>query len=345
LRELFLLLALGVLMMAPARAAHAQDREQRACGRAGQPWVSVAFTGTAWTSELQSAVLADLRAGLQLSGITACVLGTAGSEKPLALLELDAAAEDRVAVGIALHDTLTAKRVQRDVDLKQVSSDARALALSAAAEELLRASWAELALQDAPPPDRPPPPEVQRAVRRSIAPARVGQRDVAIGARAAVVQHGGGLTMIGGELWLCLWAAQAVGIELASGLYEGLAEQGPHGAVDSRALGAAADAIFAIVPRGETVGLHALLGLALASVRVQGIDVRDDGTASEGAGIDVHAQLGLGASLAPWPALALRAEVSGGVPLRSVAAQDAGHDVASTAGIQLRAALGAEVRF
>lgn len=307
--------------------------------------MSVAFSGPSWTAELQSAVLADLRAGLALSGIGACVLGTEGSEAPLALLRLDAAAADRVAVGIELHDTLTAKRVLRDVDLKPVSPDARALALAAAAEELLRASWAELALEDAPPPDRPPPPEVQRAVRRSIAPSRVGQRDFALGARASVAQHGGGLTLIGGELWLCLWASEAVGVELASGLYEGLAERGPHGAVDSRALGAAIAALFAIIPRGETIGLQAMLGLALASVRVQGVELSDNGVGEQGAGIDVHAQLGLGASVAPWPALALRAELSGGLPLRSVAAQDAGRDVASTAGIQLRAALGAEVRF
>jgi hypothetical protein len=316
-----------------------------ACGHAGQPWVSVAFTGTAWTPELQAAVLLDLRAGLALSGIGACVLGTEGSEAPLALLELDAANEDRVAVGIALHDTLTAKRVLRDVDLKSVSSDARALALAAAAEELLRASWAELALEDAPPPDRPPPPEVQRAVRRSIAPARVGQRDVAIGARAAIAQHGGGLTLAGGELWLALWASETAGVELASGLYEGFAERGPHGSVDSRALGAAVSAIFAIIPRGETIGLHALLGLALASVRVQGVELSDNGVGDQGAGIDVHAQLGLGLSVAPWPAFALRAELAGGLPLRSVAAQDAGRDVASTAGIQLRATAGAELRF
>ena len=119
--------------MLSVATAHAQPAAD--CGRAGQPWVAVAFTGSAWTAELRSSVLLDLRAGLALSGISACTLGTEGSEAPLALLELDAAGEDRVAVGLELHDTLTRKRVLRDVNLREVSSDARALARAAAAEE------------------------------------------------------------------------------------------------------------------------------------------------------------------------------------------------------------------
>jgi len=333
------------MSVALPHAVHAQLRGAASCGRAGQPWVSVAFTGSAWTAELRSAVLLDLRAGLALSGITACVLGTEGSEAPLALLELDAAAEDRVAVGIELHDTLTAKRVLRDVNLRAVSTDARALALAAAAEELLRASWAELALHDAPPPDRPPPPEVQRAVRRSIEPARLGRRDYGIGARAALEQHSGGLTLYGGDVWVALWPSETFGLELATGLRRGIDEQAEHGAVASRALTAAADALVAIVPRSERFSLHAALGLALASVRIEGVEVLASGTGEQGAGIDVHARLGLGFAFAPSAVLALRADVSGGLPLRSVVAIDDGAEVASTAGVQLRGTLGAEVRF
>ena len=315
------------------------------CGRAGQPWVAVAFTGSAWTQALSSSVLLDLRAGLALSGITACVLGTEGSEAPLALLELDAADEDRVAVGLELHDTLTAKRVLRDVNLRAVAADARPLALAAAAEELLRASWAELALHAAPPPDRPPPPEVQRAVRRSLAPARVGARDFGLGARAAIEQHGGGLTLYGGDVWLALWPGELFGLELAAGLRNGVDEPAEHGAVASRALCAAADALIAIAPRSDRFSVHAALGVALASLRVEGVDVSATGNGEQGAGIDVHARLGLGLAFAPWPAFALRADLSGGLPLRSVIAVDDGADVVSTAGLQLRAGLGAEVRF
>jgi hypothetical protein len=343
---MLVLLVLGAAMSAVLpHAASAQLRGTASCGRAGQPWVSVAFTGTAWTAQLRSAVLLDLRAGLALSGITACVLGTEGSEAPLALLELDAAAEDRVAVGIELHDTLTAKRVLRDVNLRAVSLDARALALAAAAEELLRASWAELALHDAPPPDRPPPPEVQRAVRRSIEPARLGRRDYGAGARAAIEQHGGGLTLYGGELWLALWPSELLGLELATGLRRGVEEPAEHGVIASRALCAAADVLLAIVPRSERFSLHAALGVALASVRIEGVEVRADGAGAQGAGVDVHARLGLGFAFAPWPVLALRADFTGGLPLQSVVAIDDGTEVVSTAGVQLRGGVGAELRF
>ena len=182
-------------------------------------------------------------------------------------------------------------------------------------------------------------------MRRSLAPARIGQRDFGLGARAAIEQHGGGLTLYGGDLWLALWPDELFGLELAAGLRNGVDEPAEHGAVASRALCAAADVLVAIVPRSEDFSLHAALGVALASLRVQGVDVSAGGAGEQGAGIDVHARLGFGLALAPWPAFALRADVSGGVPLRSVAALDAGEDVASTAGVQLRSALGAEVRF
>ena len=96
------------------RVRGARPGGQRTCGRAGRPWVSVAFSGEAWAAALQSAVLEDLRAGLRLKGIDACALGTEGSEPPLALLELPPAKAERVAVGIEVHDALTEKRVLRD---------------------------------------------------------------------------------------------------------------------------------------------------------------------------------------------------------------------------------------
>src|SRR5690606_19264247 len=48
-------------------------------------------------------------------------------------------------------------------------ADARALAVSSSADELLRASWAELMISDAPAPKMKPPPEVMSAVQSSLA--------------------------------------------------------------------------------------------------------------------------------------------------------------------------------
>ena len=213
-------------------------------------------------------VLLDLRAGMMLSGIDACVLGTKGSEAPLAMIELAASGEERVAVGIDVHDTLTAKRVLRDVDLSAVSDDTRALALAAAAEELLRASWAELALQDAPPPERDPPPEVERAVSKSIAPAKVGRRDLALGARLAFEHPSGGLTWLGGDALVSVWPAQRWGLELGAGMRQAPAQHSTHGELSARAVGAGVHLLVALFPRDRALGLRGMLGLQLMSVRV-----------------------------------------------------------------------------
>ncbi|MEM7605309.1 MAG: hypothetical protein AAF411_08125 [Myxococcota bacterium] len=58
---------------------------------------------------------------------------------------------------VEVRDALTAKRVERDFDFSSFGTDARALAIAIAADELLIASWAELAI------DRPPPEAVDAA--------------------------------------------------------------------------------------------------------------------------------------------------------------------------------------
>ncbi len=56
---------------------------------------------------------------------------------------------------LEVDDALTNKSVRREVDLGDVPASGRPRALALAAAELLRASWAELAL---PPPARRPRP-------------------------------------------------------------------------------------------------------------------------------------------------------------------------------------------
>jgi hypothetical protein len=315
------------------------------CGRAGRPWIALAFAGEAWTADLQRAVLAELRAGLRLRGIDVCGFGTEGSEPPLGLLSLQATVPERVAVSIELHDALTEKRVLRDIDVRKVTSDARALAIAAAADELLRASWAELALSDAPAPERVPPPEVKRAVQRSLAPARVGARDRALGARAAAEYASGGEALLGGDLYLALWPDPRFGFELGLGLREGLTRQAQHGSVDARVLGVSADFAFALVPRDQPLGLACKLGVAVANVQMRGVANSGSALQAAGEGWDVHARSVLAGTVALLPWLAARADLGVGLALRSVKAADAGRVVASTAGVQLLGGLGLEARF
>lgn len=242
-------------------------------------------------------------------------------------------------------DSVTKKRVARDLTLDKLPLDGRALALAVAAEELLRASWAELALSDAPAPSRPPPPEVKETVRRSIARARFAiARDHAFGARGAFEHHGAGHAQLGGEAYLGVWFEERWGFELGAGLREGLRRDADHGSVQSRALTSAADVTFALLPRAGGLELAAKLGVSLASVRMRG-EAEPGAVAAEGAGVDVHARGGFALAYAIWPALALRADLAAGLPLRSIEAQDDDRLAASTGGLQLLLALGTEVRF
>lgn len=70
-----------------------------------------------------------------------------------------------LAVRVEIDDHVTRKRLTRDFDLSSLPERSRARALALGAAELLRASWAELALPTVPTADVPVPPDLRRAIR------------------------------------------------------------------------------------------------------------------------------------------------------------------------------------
>ncbi len=102
-------------------------------------------------------------------GIDLCV-GSAGKRKPIGqvTLVIDRPDSGPVTALVRIGDAVTDKRVERTMDLTGMPRDARALAVSSSADELLRASWAELMIADAPEPKMKPPPEVMSAVTSSL---------------------------------------------------------------------------------------------------------------------------------------------------------------------------------
>lgn len=337
-------LALGLaISVAWPFAARAQPTA-RPCGRAGSPWVAVAFRGEALAAAEQRAVVLDLRAGLQLAGIETCTLGTEGSEPPLAVLELVSSEPSRVLVSIEVHDALTKKRVLRDIDMTDVAVDARPLAIAVAAEELLRASWVELALQDAPEPSRPPPVEVTRVIGTSLAPAQIGRRDHAVGARFAAEHFTGGLSQLGADAYALLWLDEHLGLEAGAGMRNGLQHDATHGSIESQALVAHADLAWAPIARDHTSFATLKLGVQLSSLHVRGIaDDRSDG--ARAAGIAVHARASIAGSIALSPWLAITAEIGAGLPLRAIEAADDGRVAVSNGGLGLHGGAGLEARF
>jgi hypothetical protein len=329
----------GMTPLGMATAA-AQAEAAPGCGRAGRPWVSVAYSGEAWDPKLRASVTADLRAGLDLQGIDACPLGTQGGERPLALIEMRASEDNRVAVSIDVHDAVTEKRVLRDVDLHKVPSDGHGLTLAVAAEELLRASWAELALIDHPAPAREPPPEVRQVVERSLG----GRARFLLGARAAFEQSAQGLSWLGGDALFAHWPLDRLGYELALQVRHGLPERSVRGEVESNALGGAAALLFAPSGRSRATAWQVRLGLSALSVGFDGVA---DGSAEavQARGLDLHAQLGVGLRQRLVRGLDLSLDAGVGAPLRSVAALDGDTRVTGTGGVQFTTSLGVEARF
>lgn len=96
---------------------------------------------------------------------------------------------------LVVDDHVTDKHLERTVDEPAMPDAARAITVAIAAEELLRASWAEVALRGR---ALSPPPEVVSAVEDSLVTAS----DVhhALGVSAHATWFTGGAFVVGGEL-------------------------------------------------------------------------------------------------------------------------------------------------
>jgi hypothetical protein len=115
-----------------------------------------------------------LTAELRADGVER--VGIAGADgKPeeapsLAVLEIRAEACDAPQRNVIVHveDAATRKSLERRVQLTDVGEASRPRALALAVAELLRASWLELAMPDAPPPQAEVPQVVRQAVQNRI---------------------------------------------------------------------------------------------------------------------------------------------------------------------------------
>ncbi len=168
-------LAIASVWSVVVRAQSAVEGEACASGR----HVALAFDG-GLDPELQREVLADLRSELASRRLTVCLTGDRSAHAALAEVRVEDRGNQRIAIDV--FDRATDKRVGRDLELSNVPPNGRALAVAIAIDELLRASWAELALRServerpgaathAPPPAPAPQPEVrvsEPAVRSTL---------------------------------------------------------------------------------------------------------------------------------------------------------------------------------
>jgi hypothetical protein len=300
--------------------------------------VALTFAGGQdWPRALRDDASADLRAGLRLRGIDVCDADSPAQTKPVALLELRISAAERVRVSIDVRDAITNKRVLREVDLHSVAPDARALLLAQAADELLRASWVELAVADAPAPALAPPLAVQHIVEEQVrAPAAL--RPV-IGARAAFEHYTGGQNLFGGDAFLDVWLTRRLGASFGLGLRGGLVVHAMDGSVDTRALLLAGDVFATLWPAEMRYNLAVSFGLQISDMVVSGRPAESE-RAQQLSALAVMMRVGLSGYWQVTDSLRLSLSLAPGVSLRSVAARDAGEVVTSSSGLALQALLG-----
>ncbi len=91
---------------------------------------------------------------------------------PIAKIVIKGSDGPKVAVQIEIADKVTTKTVLRTIDLNTVPRDGWILTIALSADELLRASWAELLIEDAPEPEVEVPAAVTQAVEETTTESR-----------------------------------------------------------------------------------------------------------------------------------------------------------------------------
>jgi hypothetical protein len=140
-----------------------------------------------------------LAVGLSASGVAVCSEARA-SQKSVATVVLEQSTMPDELLHIHMQDVLTHKVLERSIDLRTIPADSRGLATALYVEELLQASWAEIALQKRIYLQEHPvqtPPEVKRELD-SVLPAPAPDKTRA---RRLRVSIGGAFSNTQGKLW------------------------------------------------------------------------------------------------------------------------------------------------
>jgi hypothetical protein len=289
-------------------------------------------------SSFNAAVGAELRAGLAPSSIEVCTRAPGGSPQPLARVVISPRELPGASYSLDVIDLVTEKRVGRQLYLDNLPPDGRPLALAVAAEELLRASWAELALRGVHSPETAAPPEVRAVVERAEPRPPPLRRFTALGARVAFEHFLGGQTHYGGDLFVVVPFGRVASGLFGVGARRALSTQAPHGSIGAS-------------------GLSAELGLSLAFLQQRGLDLGafvsgralrlsfeprgEPGVSSRtSSGFVVSSRAGLVLAFGSPGLLRSYSALGAGLPLRSLEASDSGRIVTGASELELFASTG-----
>jgi len=300
-----------------------------------KPWVAVSGHVPAGFAE---AVRSDLRAGLAPNNIDVCETARAGAAEPLARVVLQPVDAAGARYSLDVTDSVTKKRLGRDLSLEKLPADGRALALAVAADELLRASWAELALRGVHSAQTAAPPEVRAVVEKSALPPRPLRRYTALGARLAFEHFLGGQTHYGADLFGVVPLGSVAGVLLAVGARRALSVQAPHGSIAATALAAEAGLSLTFF-RQRGLDLSAFVSARLLRLSFEP-EASPSVTAEARSGLAATSRVGLAFAFGSPGLLRSYSALGAGLPLRSFSAADSGGTVTGASQLELFASTG-----
>ncbi len=335
------LIGLAVALLS-SRASAADD-----CDAASKhPWVAVA-TDPKLGSE-GDRVRRELRADLAPQAIDVCDASRAGT--PIAKIELSPAESERaVSIRLQIRDALTAKEVARTVSTENIPADGRALAIAVATSELLRASWAELALREAPPPAQPVPKAVTKIIERSFragapAPNKPSPRIVSLGVAFATEAFTTGFVRLGADVRAGVDIGSRFNVGARVGFRRALAAQVADGTVEADAIVFGAEGSLTLLPRDRTFNVDVIARADVAEISFHATPA--PGVAATSATLtSVELSSGLRGRVALSPSLGLALEVGGGGSVVGAVAKDGDTTVAGTNGALVFCALLATGKF
>jgi hypothetical protein len=306
-----------------------------------KPWVLLVIPETLGAPQLRTDVLRQLRAGLSARGIGACTEQDRTSSAAIARVELAAPDARVVAIDVRAEDALTAKRISRQIDLSGLPRDAWALTLALTIDELLRASWAELALDDAPPPRRPVPVEIRQTVRDSLRKTAPPPAEPSASVGSALVgeAYTGGQLQVGVDARAGIWLLPTLTLQVLVGLRRGFTVSAEHGDVSSSAVVAGLGIGLTPVDPHAELGVDVLGRIEASRFEFQA-NAAPGATGTSESAVGVVAKAGAAGWLSVSGQLRISVELLAGTPLVAVSATEDGHDVTGASGVALSGALG-----
>jgi hypothetical protein len=278
-------------------------------GTPGRPWIRVESNVPTFVESFRAEVAPE--------GFDVC--RGDGETPPVATVSV-VASEGSPTVEVL--DVVTAKRVSRAIDLRSIPADGRDLALAVAADELLHASWAELALVNAPPPAAPVPEPVHRAVESSVrsVPAAPTAKSGEIGVMLAGEVFTGGQAQWGADARTQWFLSPHFAATLRLGLRATLPKETPEGEVRASAvLGGVGGAYRALVSSRVDLDLFARFDAADVTYVA---DTTIHATASSGSAVAFLLGAGGAIGWSVMPSLRLSAELGASAPVRPVRATE-----------------------